>query len=125
MTGHRIDVEFGLTIREVSSADLGPILESLTRLTQNGGALRMSKETREALERHAPKALAAAPEPRAIGQRTPLTTPRVIAALTAWQGDVTRAADALAFSPASIYNFCRTHGIKPAAFRGAPKEDRP
>ena len=133
----RLEVEFGLKITEVTPEELGPLLDQLARLSRNG-QVKMSKETERLLAAHAPPALPAGQngEPtttrraRVVAKqalqadRAPvLTEPRVIAALTAWHGNVSAAAKALGKHRVTLYGFCRTHKIAPAAFR-APRRER-
>lgn len=119
----RIEVEFGLKIRDVSPAELTPLLESLAALAKNG-VVKMSPETQRllsaSLPTRPPAALAVA-----AGCRPGLTTPAVIAALTRHEGRVQAAAQELDYSQTKLYAFCKEHGIVPKAFRAhAARADR-
>lgn len=121
----RIEVEFGIKIADVAPEELGPLLESLTRLAKNG-AVQMSPETQRALHAVAPTSPLALPT-RGNGRqwhsdRWKFTDASVTAALTAWQGNMAKAAKALGASPSGLYQYCHAHGIRADAFRAALTE---
>ena len=120
----RIDVEFGLTIGQVSPEELAPILEAMAKLARNG-KVQMSPETQQILAAHAPQALAPAPvAPVALAQREPrrrgnwpsCSARQLTAALTQSRGCVQDAARALDVTEGTVYRLCRAQGIIPRDF---------